>query len=46
MMNGTRCRRCGNFVYARDISGYVDPVDVVCASCREFECVDTAPQIR
>ncbi|MDZ7689030.1 MAG: hypothetical protein U5J64_10005 [Halobacteriales archaeon] len=45
-MNGTRCRRCGNFVYARDISGYVDPCEVVCYACREFECISDEPRAR
>jgi len=46
MMNGTRCRSCGAFVYARDISGLVEPDDVVCPSCREFDCVEPAPAVR
>jgi hypothetical protein len=45
MMNGTRCRSCGDFVYARDISGPVDPEKVVCEACREFECVEPKPGV-
>ncbi len=46
MMNGTRCKSCGTFVYARDISGHVDPEDVVCPACREFDCVEVEPYMR
>jgi len=46
MINGTRCVSCGDFVYAREISGHVDPEDFVCGSCREFECVEVSPGLR
>ena len=46
MMNGTRCRSCGTFVYAREISGHVEPDDVVCPACREFDCVNPTPSVR
>ncbi|MCX2819272.1 hypothetical protein EGH25_07890 [Haladaptatus sp. F3-133] len=46
MMNGTRCRSCGTFVYARDISGLVKPNEVVCAACRDFNCVNPEPTVR
>jgi hypothetical protein len=46
MMNGARCRTCGTFVYARNISGRIDPESFVCDACREFECVGVNPATR
>jgi len=46
MINGTRCVSCGDFVYAREISGRVKPGEVVCEDCREFDCVETKPSMR
>jgi hypothetical protein len=46
MMNGTRCRSCGTFVYARNISGLVSPDDVVCPACREYDCVGAERSVR
>lgn len=46
MINGTRCASCGDFVYAREISGHVDLENFVCEACREFECVEVGPGLR
>ncbi|MDY7081091.1 MAG: hypothetical protein SXQ77_01475 [Halobacteria archaeon] len=41
MMNGTRCIKCGNYVYARSISGDIEPAEYMCDACRVRRGVKT-----